>query len=73
MVLTGQQSTRYTAYRSLPAAFVDLVRTGGMRGLCQGFTATAARDAPYAGLYLVMYEKSKDLAGKSTFAWRGPG
>lgn len=59
-----RQSTRYAAYRSLPAAFVDLVRTGGVRGLFQGFTATAVRDAPYAGLYLPIYEKSKDLAGQ---------
>lgn len=34
-----------------------------MKGFYQGFTATAARDAPYAGLYLVFYEKSKELAG----------
>lgn len=66
------QSTRYTAYRSMPSALVDLIRTGGIRGLFQGFTATAARDAPYAGLYLVIYEKSKDLAGKSAVPVRGP-
>lgn len=38
-----------------------------MKGLFQGFTATAARDAPYAGMYLVFYEKGKDLAGESSF------
>ncbi|GFZ50798.1 hypothetical protein JCM24511_08556 [Saitozyma sp. JCM 24511] len=30
----------------------------------EGFTATAARDAPYAGLYLVFYEKLKELSTK---------
>ena len=34
-----------------------------MRGLFQGFTATAARDAPYAGLSMVFYEKGKDIGG----------
>ena len=48
----------------------DLVRTSGIRGLFQGVTATAARDAPYAGMYLVCYEKGKEVACKSTPAQR---
>ena len=36
-----------------------------MRGLFQGVTATAARDAPYAGMYLVCYEKGKEVACES--------
>lgn len=43
----------------------SLLKQNGLRGLTQGFTATAARDAPYAGMYLVFYEKAKDLAGTS--------
>lgn len=39
--------------------------TGGIRGLWTGFTATAVRDAPYAGIYVVFYEKCKELAGKA--------
>ncbi|BEJ14018.1 hypothetical protein CspHIS471_0311920 [Cutaneotrichosporon sp. HIS471] len=31
----------------------------------EGFTATAVRDAPYAGLYVVFYEKGKELASKA--------
>jgi len=31
----------------------------------RGFTATAARDAPYAGMYMAFYEKGKDVLGKS--------
>jgi hypothetical protein len=41
-----------------------------VRGLFQGVTATAARDAPYAGMYLVCYEKGKEVACKSTPAVR---
>lgn len=55
------QSNRYAEYRSLYSSFKDLVRTSGTKGLFQGFTATAARDAPYAGIYLVSYESGKDF------------
>ena len=42
-----------------------MVKTSGVRGLFQGVTATAARDAPYAGMYLVCYEKGKEVACES--------
>lgn len=48
------------AYPSLTKALVQVYQTGGVRGLFRGFSATALRDAPYAGLYLAIYEKSKD-------------
>ena len=35
------------------------MRREGLRGFFAGFGATAARDAPYAGLYVVFYEQSK--------------
>jgi solute carrier family 25 protein 38 len=60
-----RQSGQYKEYKSLFSAFKSLLRQNGVRGLFQGFTATAARDAPYAGMYLVFYEKGKDLAGTS--------
>lgn len=60
------QSNRYTEYRSLLTSLKDLVRTSGFKGLFQGFTATAARDAPYAGMYLVFYEKGKEVACESS-------
>jgi solute carrier family 25 protein 38 len=41
-----------------------LIRTEGVRGLFQGFTATAARDAPYAGIYVVLYEEMKEVLGE---------
>ncbi|KAI9637615.1 mitochondrial carrier domain-containing protein [Dioszegia hungarica] len=58
------ESGQYKEYKSLFSAFKSLLRQNGVRGLFQGFTATAARDAPYAGMYLVFYEKGKDLAGR---------
>ncbi|KIR67910.1 solute carrier family 25, member 38 [Cryptococcus bacillisporus CA1873] len=57
------ESNRYSDYHSILGALSSLYRTHGVKGFYQGFTATAARDAPYAGLYLVFYEKSKELAG----------
>lgn len=48
------------AYPSLGRALMQVYRSGGVRGLFRGFSATALRDAPYAGLYLAIYEKSKD-------------
>lgn len=32
----------------------------------RGFTATAARDAPYAGMYMAFYEKGKEVLSKLT-------
>jgi solute carrier family 25 protein 38 len=63
--LTPRQSSRYSEYHSVLSALRSLVRNNGVRGLFQGFTATAARDAPYAGLYLVFYEKLKELSSTS--------
>jgi hypothetical protein len=58
-----QQSTQYSEYRSLPQAFRSLLAANGIRGLFQGVVATAARDAPYAGLSVFFYEEAKDIAG----------
>ncbi|KAI9193609.1 mitochondrial carrier domain-containing protein [Polychytrium aggregatum] len=48
-------------YKSLWEAFTSIRKTEGIRGLFNGFTATALRDAPYAGLYLLFYENSKAM------------
>ena len=47
------------AYRSLIGAGRDIFRQEGLRGFFSGFGATAVRDAPYAGLYVVFYEQCK--------------
>jgi len=58
------------AYRSLASAARGIYATEGARGFFAGFGATAMRDAPYAGLYVVFYEWSKKYG--STLA-RGDG
>lgn len=66
-VLKVRYESDYYAYRSLVGAGRDIVRTEGLRGLFAGFGATAARDAPYAGLYVLFYEQLKRrLATMST-------
>jgi solute carrier family 25 protein 38 len=47
------------SYKSILGAGRDIVRTEGLRGFFSGFGATAIRDAPYAGLYVLFYEQSK--------------
>lgn len=58
------ESSAYSQYTSLGGAFKSLFASGGVRGLFQGFTATAVRDAPYAGIYVVFYEKCKEVASE---------
>ena len=52
------ESSLYT-YRSLAEASTDILRKEGVRGFFSGFGATAIRDAPYAGLYVLTYEQIK--------------
>lgn len=52
------ESTLY-AYTSLAGAARDIFAREGPRGFFAGYGATAIRDAPYAGLYVVFYEQSK--------------
>nr|ODN94497.1 solute carrier family 25, member 38 [Cryptococcus depauperatus CBS 7855] len=58
------ESNRYSNYHSILGALSSLYKTHGIKGFFQGFTATAARDAPYAGIYLVFYEKCKEFVEK---------
>lgn len=52
--------------RTLLSSMREIRAQSGFRGFFQGFTATALRDAPYAGLYLALYEACKtNLAGLS--------
>ncbi|KAL2020693.1 hypothetical protein VTK56DRAFT_8089 [Thermocarpiscus australiensis] len=52
------ESTLYR-YASLASAARDIARREGLRGFFAGYGATAIRDAPYAGLYVLFYEQSK--------------
>ncbi|KAJ5415762.1 hypothetical protein N7465_004457 [Penicillium sp. CMV-2018d] len=58
-VIKVRYESNFYAYHSLVGAGRDIVRTEGLRGLFAGFGATAARDAPYAGLYVLFYEQLK--------------
>jgi solute carrier family 25 protein 38 len=46
-------------YTSLASASRDIFATEGIRGFFGGWGATAIRDAPYAGLYVLFYEQAK--------------
>lgn len=52
------ESSLYS-YQSILGAGKDILKTEGARGFFSGFGATAIRDAPYAGLYVVFYEQLK--------------
>lgn len=67
-VLKVRYESDYYAYRSLSGAGRDILRSEGLRGLFAGFGATAARDAPYAGLYVLFYEQMKRRLGGVTSA-----
>ncbi|KAG0050377.1 hypothetical protein BGZ83_004842 [Gryganskiella cystojenkinii] len=58
-------------YKSMSGAFSSIFRTEGIRGLWAGFGATAMRDAPLAGLYVLFYEQCKarlaDLKASSAY------
>lgn len=58
-VLKVRYESNLYSYSSLFSASKDIFRTEGFRGFFAGFGATAVRDAPYAGLYVLFYEQSK--------------
>lgn len=63
--------TRYESdfyhYKSLGQAVRSIYKeTNGIRGFFLGSGSTIARDAPYAGLYVLLYEKFKVSLGKYT-------
>ena len=47
------------SYNSIWGASISILKTEGIKGFFAGFGATAIRDAPYAGLYVLFYEQSK--------------
>lgn len=46
-------------YQSMAFAFKDILKENGVRGLFYGAGATAMRDGPFAGLYVMFYESCK--------------
>lgn len=47
------------AYKSIASAARSIYAQEGLKGFFSGFGATAVRDAPYAGLYVLFYEICK--------------
>lgn len=62
-VLKVRYESSYYAYTSLAGAARHIVASEGLRGFFAGFGATAVRDAPYAGLYVLVYEQAKARVG----------
>lgn len=58
------ESSMYT-YGSVLSAARDIRRSEGFRGFFSGFGATAIRDAPYAGMYVLFYEALKSKIGNA--------
>lgn len=68
------ESSLYS-YKSIAGATKDIYRTERFAGFFAGFGATAARDAPYAGLYVLTYEQFKkrlSSIGNHTLALSSP-
>ena len=51
-------------YRGVSSALVSIWKSEGVKGLFSGCAATVARDAPFSGLYLMFYNKAKELSRK---------
>ncbi|CCH59531.1 hypothetical protein TBLA_0B07140 [Henningerozyma blattae CBS 6284] len=54
------ESTMFN-YNSLGDAIKHITKTEGLRGFFKGYGATCLRDTPYSGLYVLLYEKSKQM------------
>ncbi|GAB7361081.1 hypothetical protein MBLNU230_g1119t1 [Neophaeotheca triangularis] len=62
-VLKVRYESSYYNYTTLAGAGRDVLGREGLRGFFAGFGATAVRDAPYAGLYVLVYENAKARLG----------
>lgn len=58
-VIKVRYESNMYSYSSIASAARDIYTVEGARGFFSGFGATAIRDAPHAGLYVLFYEQSK--------------
>jgi solute carrier family 25 protein 38 len=58
-ILKVRYESNLYSYQSLASAATDIYQRERIRGFFAGYGATAARDAPYAGLYVLFYEQFK--------------
>jgi len=52
------------AYRNMREAFRSILVSQGVKGYLQGFTASALRDAPHAGIFVFSYEAVKERSAR---------
>ena len=57
-------------YPTMSSAFLDIVRTRGVRGLYAGLSPTLVEIVPYAGLQFGTYDTFKRWAMVSSSIWR---
>ncbi|KAI1079401.1 solute carrier family 25 member 38 [Whalleya microplaca] len=67
-VIKVRYESSFYSYPSIASAARDIYKTERLPGFFAGFGATAIRDAPYAGLYVVSYEQFK----KHLSSWSFP-
>lgn len=58
-VIKVRYESSFYSYTSILGAVTAIFRREGLKGFFSGFGATAVRDAPYAGLYVLFYEQCK--------------
>ncbi|KAJ1333740.1 solute carrier family 25 member 38 [Microdochium nivale] len=63
-VIKVRYESNLYSYRSILGAARDIYRVERLPGFFVGFGATALRDAPYAGLYVLTYEQFKRRLSK---------
>ena len=61
-IIKVRYESNFYNYSSLMHAIRDIYGTHGTRGFFYGALATAVRDAPYAGLYVLVYETLRGQA-----------
>lgn len=66
VVRTRFEVVGFSEYKSISDALFKIYRNEGVRGLFSGVVVTAARDAPFAGIYFVLYVKVKRLMEEAT-------
>lgn len=58
-VLKVQYESSLYKYKGIAPAVLEIWQKGGVRGFFVGAVPTVIRDAPYAGLYMLLYESAK--------------